>query len=144
MNRKITPRASDGFPVLFRHSAMGAGIGMGLVCLLCPPGAWLCLLSPDPASLTLPAGILILLLSALAGGFCSARLHKRRRLLCGVLCGILLVFFFWLLTLFLGEPAHGIPFFVSLLLRILTAGVSALGAMIPARERKMHRKRRRV
>ena len=143
MNRKTTVHASPTI-VFLRHSAIGAGIGIGLACLLCPLGAWLCLLSPDPASLTLPAGIFTLLLSALAGGFCAARLHKSRRLLCGVLCGILLVFFFWLLTLFLGEPAHEIPFFVSLRLRILAVGVSGMGAMIPAGGRKIHRRRRRA
>ena len=146
MNRKKTASSSStrGLPLLLRHAAIGAGVGLGIACLLCPLGAWLCLLAPDPASLTLPAGILLLLLCATAGGFCSARLHGSRRLLCGVLCGSLMAVLLWILTLFLGEPAHGIPFFPALLLRILTVGVSALGAMIPVEGRKKRRRRRRA
>jgi len=138
-----TPSAKGGFPAMLKHAAIGAGIAIALSLVLCLGGSALCLLWKDPATLARPVGMIVLYLSALAGGVISAHLHKKELLPCGILCGIMIAVFFWFLTLFFGNDGSHTPFLLSLLLRLLTVGASTLGALIPLKLNAPRRRRRR-
>lgn len=136
--------AEDGasLPRLFQSAAIGGGAALLCAALMLFLGAMICLRSEDPNQMILPWGLGTLYLSALLGGIISVRRHGGSALLCGSVCGILLLIFFWILSIFFQEnDTFSLP--ISLLLRALTVLFSLLGGYLGLKRtrRTPHRKR---
>ncbi len=148
MNRtkKRSKRASppaNGVGAMLKHVVIGTGTALLVAALLSLLGAALCLLSDDPAALTLPVGLIALYLAAAMGGMITARLHKENALLCGLLCGGLITVFFWFLTIFFPHASPVLSFPLTLFFRFLTIGSSVLGSTIGLKKQHSRRHKKR-
>ena len=137
-------RAEEGSSIskLFQNAAVGVGVALLCSILMLLIGAMICQRSEDPQAIILPWGLGALYLSALIGGTVSVRRNGGAALLCGALCGAILMIFFWFLSIFFqGNNAFSLP--ISLLLRTMTALFSIFGALIFRKRpsRRLHRKR---
>lgn len=128
--------------LLLQSSAVGMGAALLCAMLLLLLGSLLCLRSSDPSKLLLPLGLGALYLSSLLGGIVTVRRHKSAVLLCGALCGVLLLGFFWVLSLFFqAQDRFSLP--LSLLLRALVAVFSILGAFLGQKRSSKRLRRKR-
>ncbi len=140
--QRHTPEESTSLSSLL--GSCGIGFAAALICaalllLLC---AALCCRSADPQKLILPLGLGTLYLSAFLGGMIAVRRYGSSALLCGTLCGALLLVFFWILSAFFQkDSAFSIP--LSLILRLLTALFPILGGFCGLKRtaKRPHRKR---
>ena len=142
-NRHKRRSTEDGtsFSHLLQNAALGCGIALLCAILMLLLGALLCLRSDDPQSLVLPWGIGTLYASALLGGIVTVRRNGGNALLCGALCGLAFLIFFWIVSIFFQErDSFSLP--LSLLLRALVAFFAILGALLGRkRSSRLHRKR---
>jgi putative membrane protein (TIGR04086 family) len=125
---------------LFLHAAIGAGIALLFATAMLLVGAFLCARSSDPTKMTLPWGLGALYLSALLGGLVTTRQHGSSALLCGTLCGLLLLVFFWIVSIFFSK-SDNFSLAVSLILRLLTAIFSIFGAFLGVRRTRKRPRR---
>ena len=141
-NKKRRPSEDrDRFSVLCKNASLGASFSLLCATALMLIGALLCLRSVDPLALILPIGLSVLYLSALLGGIITVRRQGARALLCGALCGIFLLVFFWIVALFFrGEASFS--FALTFLLRLLIPLFSIFGAFL-GQKRAPHRLRRK-
>ena len=125
-----------GMTALLSSCAAGAGGGLLSALILCLGGALICSLSSDPHGLILPLSLAALYLSALLGGGIALRRHKSAPLLCGALCGAMMLLTLLLLSLFFDEKTEGsLSPALSLLLRALIPFFSILGARMAVKRR---------
>lgn len=130
------------FSQLLQSAALGCAIALLCATLMLLLGALLCLRSDDPQALVLPWGLGTLYASALLGGTVAVRRSNGNSLLCGALCGIAFLIFFWIVSIFFQEcDSFSLP--LSLLLRALVAFFAILGALLGRKRssRRLHRKR---
>ena len=143
-HRKKAASAEEGASLTGILQSAAIGVGASLLCaaVLLLIGALICHRSQDPNQMTLPLGLSVLYLSALLGGIVTVRHRGGSALLCGSICGVLLLILFWIISVFFqGTDAFSLP--LSLLLRSLTAFFSILGAYLGLRRtgKRLHRKR---
>ena len=110
----------------------------------------LCMLSPDPSKLTAAAGIVILYVSAIVGGFASAyglRKNKKASSFGAILCGILLFTVTGLIStalrLFMPEASSDTNIFLNVLLRALIIPMSLLGGYLCIKKPQKRQKRKK-
>lgn len=130
------------FSTLCKNAALGTAISLLCAFSLSLVATLLCLRSGDPLKMILPFGLASLYLSALLGGIITVRRHGESSLLCGALCGLFLLVFFWIVSLlFKGENSFSL--LLTFLLRLLTPLFSILGALLGQKRttRRPHRKR---
>ena len=140
---KRSASAQPSSLLLIRNAAFGALVAALCSLLLLLLGAALCLLSSHPLALIRPIGLCSLFLSALVGGFVSVRRHGRSALLCGLLCGALLLLFYKGISLF-ADPSEALfSFSVSLILSLLVPVFSIFGAFLGNHRSQKVRRRRR-
>ena len=124
------------------HAALGMLLALlcsGLMLLI---GAMVCLRSENPTEWILPWGLAALYLPAMLGGIVTVRRYGGAPLLCGALCGLFVLIFFWLVSIFFGKTDRfSLP--ISFLLRFLIAMFSVFGALLGRKRagRRLHRKR---
>ncbi|MBO5938912.1 MAG: TIGR04086 family membrane protein [Clostridia bacterium] len=143
-HRKKATSAEEGASLskIFQSATIGVGASLLCAAVLLLVGALICQRSQDPNKMTLPLGLVSLYLSALLGGIVAVRHRGSSALLCGAVCGILLLVFFWIVSIFFGDSdAFSLP--LSLFLRCFTAFFSILGAYLGLKrsKRSPHRKR---
>ena len=95
--------------------------------------------SGDPSRLASPLGIAVGILSAFAGGFRAGQLRRVAGALMGISHGMILVFFYLLVSLILGEgrlPLLSVLLYCGLLL------ASLFGGMLATRQRSRRRHHR--
>jgi len=85
-------------------------------------------LTPDPASILSPLGILASALTAFIGGFCAVKLHKKNALLCGLSNGCAMMAVMLVASLFFRDAASAYSPLVSCLFHIGFLLLSVLGA----------------
>ncbi|MBQ7391512.1 MAG: hypothetical protein IJV73_02400 [Clostridia bacterium] len=141
--------AADGS--LFMRNTLGTllltlAVGGGLLLL----SSLILVFTPDPLSLSLPAGIICSALTAFVGGFFATRIYHLLPLSAGLINGILLTALSLLFSLLFAKNADGYATgysaAVSALLHAGVVGLSIGGAFFGARERtpsKKHRRKRR-
>ena len=150
-HRRRTPEQGDiGFDTIAKNSLIGIGTALLCMLVLSVALAALCMLSPDPASLTLPLGIAVFCLSAAVGGVVSARglrADKTAAVVSGLICGFALMVLSGISAAvqnFLAPTAtHGIPLLPALLLRAASIPLSAVFAFIVLKKKPRARRRRR-
>lgn len=132
------------------NAFVGAGAALIAMLTLAAVSGGLCMLSNDPAALTLPVGIAIFILtSALGGAVCGARFRKDKTaaLFSGCLCGFSLMIFLGigaiLQTALAPEATHGLGLLGSVLIRAAALPLSGIAAFLTASKRKNKRHRRR-
>lgn len=125
-------------------AALGTSVLLSLIC------AALCLLYPDPAALTLPAGIIIFFISAAAGGAVSSIGLKGRTALAvttAVFCGFLIFIVTGICAVWQSsaapESSHGIPLILAMILRFMAIPTSAISAYFASKNKNKGRRRRR-
>lgn len=140
----------NGFNSVLRDAILGVCVFLGAVLIFCAAGAGLCLLSPDPAALTLPTGVVIFILSsALAGGVSGYRQieDKTAALFSGLICGFSIMIFSGVGAMvqnFLSaQSTHNIGVLTECLVRALAILISGLCAYFVSARRKRVRHRRR-
>ncbi len=149
--KKRKPRQSEAQAAGFEAVAMGALIGSGgaLVCMLALAliSAALCMLSPDPASLSMPIGLAILYISSALGGALSSKSFKGElssALTASGMCGFVLFVLTGICSVLQGllapEASHGFGLPTATLLRVLAVAVSMLSACIFCKVRQKKRK----
>ena len=158
MERKNTnkrrQRTGEGgkadFNSVVRAALMGIGVEVAAMLILSLVAAGLCMISPDPASLTLPVGIVIFFLSSLLGGAVSAAYLSRDKtaaVVSGGVCGFSLMIITGIGALIQGllvpEYTHGVGSLWSVLLRSAALPLSALSAFIAVNKRKKPKRHRR-
>lgn len=114
----------------------GCGIGLTVTFLLLMLFAFLLL------HLQTNAVVLNLLTTAagafggLAAGFFTARFYRKKGLLCGALCGLILFFALYLIGLFLGGAAFSVMLMIRACVMLLLAGVGGIWGVNSALKRK--------
>ena len=97
----------------------------------------------DPNRFVMPAAFSALYISALLGGFTSARLNRGSVLLCGLLTALLLLGVLFVLSLLMNASLSAERGLASALgLRGIAVGISILGACIGVSNKKKKPKRR--
>ncbi len=152
-NKRRQRTAESGradFNTVARAAFLGIGAEMAAMLVLSLGAAGLCMLSPDPASLTLPVGIALFCLSSLIGGAVSAaRLSwdKTAAVVSGAVCGFSLIIITGIGALIQGllvpEYTHGVGLLWSVLLRTAALPLSAISAFLVVNKRKKPRRHRR-
>lgn len=134
---------------LFLKSTLGTllltlALGGGLL-LLC---SLVLSLTPDPLSLSLPAGLFCSALTAFMGGFFTTRIYHLPPLGAGLINGILITALSLLLSFFFAKNAEcyatGYSAAVSALLHAGAVGLSIGGAFIGAREKAPTKRRKKI
>lgn len=139
--RSRSPEESNSIPALFQSCAIGFACALLCAALLLVLCAALCSRSPDPQKMILPLGLGTLYLSAFLAGMIAVRRYGCSALLCGALCGALLLVFFWILSAFFqGNDTFSLP--LSLILRLMTVLFPILGAFcgLKRTSKRPHRK----
>lgn len=103
----------------------------------------LCYLSDDPLSCTFPAGLAVLYVSALVGGFAASRFNRDAPILSGTLCGVLWMLCTLLPLLLPGQEDFPIPPALAIALRLLTPAFSLLGSAFKRKTSHRRKPRRR-
>ena len=151
--RKTHSHRSDGESVGFSGVARRAFIGVGAaivsMLMLALVSSGLCMLSPDPAALTLPVGIAIFFLSSVIGGAVSGAgqsKDKAATVFSGIICGFALVIFSGVgavtQELLSPDSTHEIGVAASMLTRCAAIPLSAVSAYAASIPRKKRRRRR--
>lgn len=130
-------------------SLAGCGIAFALAILLAFIMAAVIYRTADPARYVAPAAFSALYISAFIGGVSASSLNRGSALLCGGLCGIMLLVLAFLLSLFIGsEAAAEYSLIEGILLRSAVIVCSVFGAFIGTtkkisknKKRKNHKKR---
>ena len=142
--RKHSSQNQDSFAFLLKSSALGFAAAMICAAISLLIGGAICYCAPDPNKYIIPVGIVAIYLSAAIGGFVACRLQGGDALLCGGVCGALLMLTFLFFTLFFendGKDAFSTG--ISLILRAMVIAVSILGAFIGSRQKRTPRRRRK-
>lgn len=150
--RKISHPSSDSpdFFTISKKALAGGGTALCTSVLLSLLCAFLCLLSPDPAALTLPIGLVIFFISTVTGGAVSAIGLKGRPTAAtasAAFSGFILVIATGICAVWQAVAAphasHGIPLILSIILRISAIPISALIGYFVSKKPKNHRKKHR-
>ncbi|MBQ8850222.1 MAG: hypothetical protein IJ011_07840 [Clostridia bacterium] len=153
-NKKHRRRTSEdgevGFDTVAKNSLIGLGASCALMLILTVALSALCMLSPDPAALTLPLGIAAFCLSAAFGGFISSRQLSRDKtaaVVSGLICGFALAILTGILSVaqsaLLPEATHGLGLLQSIVIRASALPLSALFASLSLKKKvRAHRRRR--
>ena len=150
--KKKRAGASDtpDFFTVSKKATLGATAALCVALLLSAVSAALCLLSPDPATLTLPIGIATFLVSAAVGGAVSAtgfKSHPTAAVVSALFCGFMLVILTGICALWQStaatESTHSLPPLLSLAIRITAIPLSALSAYFVTKRLKKPRRRKR-
>ena len=140
---RATTGAHAESPALLPALARGllASILSGL--LLCLAASLAAYFTPDPASLARPLGLAASFLTALTGGYCTAKIHRREALLCGLLTGGAMLCVMLLLSLALSSLSSGHSVGLSVGLHLAFPLLSTVGAFLGIRKKPTASKRRR-
>ena len=134
---------------LFLKSTLGTflltlALGGGLL-LFC---TFVLSLTPDPLSLSLPAGLLCSAVTAFMGGFFATRIYHLPALGAGLINGILITALSLLLSFLFAKNADcyatGYSAAVSAILHASAVGLSIGGAFVGALEKVSHKRRKKV
>lgn len=153
-NKKQRARRTEtievGFEIIAKNSLFGIGAAVLSMLALSLASAGLCMISPDPAALTLPVGIVIFLLSSALGGVVSARglcKHKGAAVIAGVLTGFALMILSGISAVAQNalslSSTHGLSPVFEVLFRALAIPLCALCSSITLKIGTTGRKRRR-
>ena len=139
----------SGVSGIFRSAFMGVGAALVSMLVMAVISSGLCMLSPDPASLTLPVGIVIFIISSAVGGGISATglsKDKTATLFSGIICGFAIMTFLGVgavtQEIISPDSTHKIGLMTSLLIRCAAIPVSGLCAYLAALPRKKRRRKR--
>lgn len=152
--KKKRKRTAEGGKTDFNTVIVRSLIGLGASALsglaLSLAAAGLCMLSPDPAALTLPTGIAIFCIASVIGGAVSGMglsHDKTAAVVSGIACGFFLVIITGVSALIQGlivpEYTHGLGILSAVLLRSAALPLSALAAFLAVNKRKKAKRRRR-
>ena len=152
--RKSHSRRKEGEGISIGGVALRAFIGVGValaaMLVLSAVSSGLCMLSPDPAALTLPIGIIIFLLSSAAGGAVSAKglaRDKTAAVFSGILCGFSIMLFLGVGAIVQNALApdytHEMGIVKSVLIRAAAIPISGIVAFLTVNRRKNKRHRRK-
>jgi hypothetical protein len=150
--RQSSPRATDSpdFFTVSKRALIGGAIALGSALLLSLSVSALCLLFPDPASLTLPIGIAIYFISSAVGGAASAiglRVHPKAAVASALFCGFMLAIVTGICALWQSaaapEASHGMGVVISTVIRMLSLPTAEISAYLVTRKAKKHRRRPR-
>ena len=152
VRKKHSHRSSGegvGFAEVVRGAFIGTGAALASMLLMSVISSGLCMLSPDPASLTLPTGLVIFFISSAIGGAISVSGLSRDRtaaIFSGIVCGFCIMIFLGVGALVQGafapEYTHSIGSLTTFLLRgaaIPLSGVCAYIASMPKKRRRRGR-----
>lgn len=151
--RKKHSHRSDGESVSFARVVRSAftGVLSALVSMLVMSviSSGVCMLFPDPASLTLPMGIAIFVLSSAIGGYVSGaglKKDKAATFFSGLICGFALMIFLGVGALIQDmlspDSAHEIGLLTSFFVRGAAIPISTVFSYIAVIPRKKRRRRR--
>ena len=153
IRKKKKATQSSDTPDFFDLSKKAIAGGSASLCtsvLLSLISAALCLLSPDPATLTLPIGITIFFVSAVVGGAISAIGLKGKSLAAmtsAAFSGFILVIATGICAAWQAAAApyasHNIAIILSLLIRCSAIPTSAAVGYLMSKKAKNHRRKRR-
>ncbi len=139
-----------GFEAVARGTVTGGAGAVGCMLVLALLSAALCMLTPDPLSLSLPVGMVILYLSAAIGGCISAmglRSNIPAALTASAFCGFTVVILTGICSVLQGllapDQSHGIGTGLSLLLRFVAMAVSVTASYLFCKLKPKPRRRRR-
>ena len=142
--------APPDFFTLSKKALIGGGVAVLSTILLSLIAAALCLLSPDPAALTLPVGLSVFFISAAVGGaVCSTGFKGKPRsaAVAAVLCGFLFVIITGICAAWQSAAApqasHSINTALAIALRFLAIPTSAASAILVSKQKKAKRRRRK-
>ena len=152
-SRKKHSRRSDGDSVTFagvvRRAFMGVGAAIVSMLALAVVSSALCMLSPDPASLTLPTGMIIFVLSSVIGGIVSGAGQSKDKVatvFSGIICGFAIMIFSGVgavtQELLAPESTHEIGVMTAIIIRVSAIPLSAICAYIASLPRKKRHRRR--
>ncbi len=152
--KKRQGRQSEAQSLGFEAVAQGTVVGSGsaVICMsaLALVSTALCMMSPDPASLSLPVGLSILYISSAVGGFVSSLKLKREpsaaltaAALCGFTVFVLTGICSTLQAILSPESSHGIGIWVALVLRLLAIAPSMLASYVSCKAKPQKHRRRR-
>lgn len=151
--RKHIPRSEEhdsSFSSLIIFGGIGAIVSFSCAFVLSLISSALCMLSPDPSSLTLYIGLGVLYISSFAGGIVAAGKLQRDRgdaIISGLLCGFTVTVLFGLISTALSfittDFSHGIKLLPSILLKFICIPMSALGSYVFVSVKGMRPKRRK-
>ena len=149
--KKRTDEGKDaGFEAVARGAVTGGAGAVGCMLALAFLSAALCMLTPDPLSLSLPVGMVILYLSAAIGGCISAiglRSNIPAALTASAFCGFILFILTGICAVLQGIVAPdlslGFGIVLSLILRLVAMAVAVTAAYIFCRLKPKPRHRRR-
>ncbi len=142
-HRSAARRNETDTPGFSRTAAKGFLITLGIGAALLLAAALCVYFLPDPSPAIRPTGVAVALLTALAGGYVSGKLHGHAPALCGLLNGALLSALMLLLSLFLRSDAAGYSAWISALLHAMIPLCSVVGAMMGVRKKSTPKRRRR-
>lgn len=152
IRKKHLHRSSDdgvGFAEVIRGAFIGTGAAIVSMLLMAVISSGLCMLSPDPAALTLPVGIVIFFISSAIGGVISAQGLSRDRtaaLFSGLACGFCIMIFLGVGALvqnvLASDSAHNVGRLTAFLIRGSSVPLSAAFACFAAKSPKRRKRGR--
>ena len=130
-------------PSLMRDVGKGLLISIGGALLLNLTATLIAYFSPDPAALARPLGLAASALTALLGGWTTARMHHHAALLCGLANGCAMITLLFLLSLCFGALASGYSLIITLGLHLAYLALSVVGAFLGIRQKNTRTVKRR-
>lgn len=146
--RRVSEQGSVGFNDVARNAFLGIGVSLLVMLVLSFIASAICMLSSDPASLTLPSGITIFCVSAAIGGYIGAKRllrDKTATVVSGILCGFTLMIVTGisatLQSIIAPSSTHGMTIFSSVLIRSSAIPLATLSACLNLKKITKSRKR---
>ena len=121
---------------ILKAQLITAGFGLALLVI----ASLIAYFTPHPLALVRPLGITASLLTALACGFCTARIYGHAALLCGLLGGGCTMLLLMLCSLLMQSYASGYPAWLSCLFHSAFLLCSVLGAYLALRHPQKRRR----
>lgn len=126
---------------IVRSSFIGFGVGLICALVLWITVSLIAYSNTDPDSVATSLGFAAIYLACLCGGFVSVRINHGKALLCGSICGILMMLTFWVISRFFGgDYSSEYSFIVELLLRVAMLIMSIFGAFAALNHKKKRRR----
>ena len=129
---------------LMRDVGKGILISLGIALLLNLLASLAAYFAPDPAALARPLGLAASAVTALLGGYVTARIHRHAALFCGLANGCGMITLLLLSSFCVGSLASGYSFPVTLLLHLAYVALSLVGALLGIRQKPKSTTKRRT
>lgn len=131
-------------PGLMHDVGKGLLISIGIAVSLNLLASLAAYFAPDPAALARPLGLAASAVTALLGGYVTARIHRHAALFCGLANGCGMITLLLLSSFCVGSLASGYSFPVTLLLHLAYVALSLVGALLGIRQKPKSKTKRRT